>query len=1021
MRNNVRMARGLAGIFSALLVVSIGAEGILDSYRTSIDFQLGTRSTRVVTDNAGDDLYTYTSDFSTTDELVAYHKDLAERVEEEATVLLRNENNALPLASDEKVTLLGMRMNYPQYGGQISSSPKASQNVSPYTAFEERGFQINPVLQSVYEELAGLNTLGRTGGFGAPLTDYQPGQFANSFGVGNTTSTLEIGECDPDAYATLTTTYSDSEIKNSYAEYNTAIVMLGRPTSEAADFFPGSAGQTNPDEFDAGTDILGLSKNEKKLLEYATNNFGKVIVLINSGNAMDVPELKSYDLDAVLWIGEPGNYGFYGVADVLNGTVSPSGHLPDTFATKASLSPAMQNFGVFTFANQSENFSDDRNGWYLAELENIYIGYYYYETRYFDSIVRPESNAAVGSAASSTNGTTWEYANEVVYPFGYGLSYTTFAEEITGLQCDFDDLSLTAQVKVTNTGARPGKHAVQLYASAPYSPGGLEKSAIQLIGYEKTDTLEPGASQEVTISVDLQYLASYDENYAHDGVTGAYVLDAGDYYFATGNGAHEAVDNVLTAMGHLTTGNAQLVKAVHLDAQKALTHSKNGTLIQNQLQDADLKNNGVDVTYLSRSDWSGTFPKPLTDVSITEEMTGFQNVLYTVASGESSDILWNQNYGIGFAALKPAAGESIDYDDPRLLQLIEQMNLSEVLLNIRVGQSGWGEMVSIDQPIAYAGGGPMGFSEQSLGEKADRDGLYAIREDDPNYGYYLNTLPTGVTIAATFSREIAYEVGTMLGNDSIWNGVVSTWSPGANQHRTPYNGRNHEYFSEDPMLTAYMANDWCAGGKAYGLILCPKHFAFNDQETNRSGVAAFVTEQRAREGELRGFQMCFEEGNALGTMTTFNRVGSTYGSAHVGMMKNILRGEWGFKGIAITDMVNGPVYMNVISALMAGTDTMDSGSDTNMSYPGWSDLTPEKVAGDAALAQAVQDAAHHVEYALLNSNFMNGYNETTHFVRAYPWYEKIALVSIAATGVLTLLCAALYIRARVSGGKKEEK
>ena len=1016
-----RLTRGLTGVFSVLLVIAIGAEVILDSYRTSIDFQLGTQSSKVVTDASGDGLYTFLSDFSTTTDLVAYHKDLAERVEEEAVVLLRNENNALPLASDQKVTLLGMRMNYPQYGGQISSSPKTFQNINPFTAFADKGFQINPVLKTVYEELTTLTEKGRKGGFGVSLSDYQPGQFSNSFGVGNTTRSLEIGECDPEEYGALSSSYSEDEILSSYKEYDTAIVMLGRPTSEAADFFPGQSGLTSPDEFDDGTDILGLSKNEKKLLRYARDNFAKVIVLINSGNAMDVPELKTYDLDAVLWIGEPSNYGFLGVADVLNGTVSPSGHLPDTFAVKASLSPAMQNFGVFPFENQDEDFANTRNGWYLAELEGIYIGYYYYETRYFDSIVNPASNASVGSPTSSTDPNTWVYENEVVYPFGYGLSYTSFTEEITALDCDFDAWKLTAKVKVTNTGDREGKHAVQLYASLPYLPGGVEKSAIQLIGYGKTDTLAPRASEELEITVDLQYMASYDETFAHDDVMGAYILDPGRYYFTTGNGAHDAVNNVLTAMGSISDGDARLVKTVSLDTQKALTHSLNGTLIQNQMQDADLKNNGIDVTYLSRGDWSETFPSPLTGISITEAMTGFKNVLYTVARGETTDVVWGQDNGIHFADLKPAVGQNLSYDDPALIKLIEQMDIEEVLKNIRVGQAGWGELRSIDQPNAYAGGGPMGFSEQTLGDKADRTGLYAIQEDDPNYGYYLNTLPTSVTIAATFSHQLTYEIGTMLGNDSIWNGVVSTWSPGGNQHRTPYNGRNHEYFSEDPMLTSYMANDWCAGGRAYGLILCPKHFAFNDQETNRSGVAAFVSEQRAREGELRGFQMCFEQGNAMGVMTTFNRVGSTYGSAHAGMMSGILRGEWGFKGIAITDMVNGPVYMNVISAVIAGTDTMDSGSDGNMGFDGWKDFTPEGISGDTRLSKSVQEAVHHVEYALLNSNFMNGYNETTHFARVYPWYEQIALGAIIGTGSLTLIAAGLYVLILVKGKKEEGK
>ena len=1008
-----RIMRGLFGIFATVLVIAIGAEQMLDVYRSSIDLQLGTTSYQVVTADTEADLYNFKSDYASAEELVAAHHALADTVMEEGIVLLRNDNGALPLAQDEKVTLLGMRMNYPQYGGQISMQVTKEQIIDPFTAFADSGFDINPVMKKVYEELTQYTELGRS----AKATDFQPGKLTNSFGVSNDTTSLEIYECDPDAYGELSSTYTDEDIIDSCGEYGTAIVMLGRPTSEAADFIPGAEGIANPDEFEADKDILGLSINEQKLLQYAVEHFDKVVVLINSGNAMDLPELKEYDIDAAMYIGEPSCFGFRGVANVLNGSANPSGHLADTFATRASRSPAVQNYGVFTFANQDPDIKDKRNGWYVAELEGIYVGYYYYETRYFDSVANPDSNASVATPASSTTGDVWNYDDEMVYPFGYGLSYTTFDEEITALDADFENLTLTAKVKVTNTGDVVGKHVVQLYASLPYIPGGLEKSAIQLAGYEKTGLIEPNASEEVEIAIDLHYITSYDETIEHDGTRGAYLLDAGDYYFATGNGAHEAVNNVLKAMGYDVDGNADLARSVSLDAQKLITESLSGTMIENQLQDADLKNNGVEVTYLSRSDWNGTFPQPLTDLAITDEMTGFENTIYTVKTGETSDVKWGQNYGIMFSDLKPAAGEKLDYDDPKLLQFIEQMDLEDVMMNLRVALTGWHAVESLGLPAMNMAGDSMGYNDRPIGDAAAATGPYTIDADDPNYNFNTSIIP--VLVSSTFSHDVAAQVGALMGNDSIWNGGTLICAPGANQHRTPYCGRNHEYFSEDPMLTAYMANDWIAAGNDYGIMNGPKHFAFNDEETNRAGIATFITEQRARECELRGFQLCVESGNADTLMTTFARVGSVYGSAHTGLIQGILRDEWDYKGIVFSDMVNGPTYMNVESSIIAGTDLMTSGSDTNLEFDGWTNFTPEGIAGDARMMERVQEATHHVMWTLANSNFMNGFDETSHTARLYPWYERIALGIIAGAGILTLISLIAYIVSLVKSKKKE--
>ncbi|MBR0063422.1 MAG: glycoside hydrolase family 3 C-terminal domain-containing protein, partial [Oscillospiraceae bacterium] len=397
-----------------------------------------------------------------------------------------------------------------------------------------------------------------------------------------------------------------------------AIIVLGRDAGESACFYPGAKGMLKPEEFTQSPtgNIFSLSNEERDLVNWVeAQGFGKVVVLLNSGTSMEVEELKrDAGVDAMLWIGNPGAYGTYGIADLLKGSALPSGHLPDTWAVNSALSPAAQNLGIYTFDNYEDIETTNNNGlrssWYLVELEGIYNGYKYYETRYFDA-EKGQGNASKAAAGQSTTGTSWNYDSEVSFPFGFGLEGSTFTEEITDANIDWLGTS-TVTVKVTNTGDKAAKHAVQLYVSAPYTDydkqNGVEKSAIQLIGYAKTGEakektyadivlLNPGESEDVVISFNASDFYSYDRTYDHDGVTGAWILEKGDYYFATGN-AHEAVKSVLDGTAYKASNDSDVYK-----------ESANGVTIQNELSGADLNNLGFSVTYLSRSDWFGTFPK----------------------------------------------------------------------------------------------------------------------------------------------------------------------------------------------------------------------------------------------------------------------------------------------------------------------------------------------------------------------------------------------------------------------------
>lgn len=1013
--------RGLTTLTASLLTVSVAAGPVVDSYRTDIDKFLGTKSSAMVTDSTDEDLYTYKSDYSSTTELLDSIEDLGERMSEEGTVLLKNENNALPLSKDEtqKLSLLGFSSYYPVQGGDMGSSLSVNKGTDADTvdfveALNAKGFGINEDLQKLYKSLEAdfkteVNMWGNIMEYyhiTAPATD---GVFASK----------EPSQEKMDSV--------DDKWKDSMDDYNVMLVTIGRSSTENGTYLPGVDGVDASQDLNQ-TDPLGLSDDERDLINAAVeakeNNGGKVIVMLNNANAMEIDEIKNNDgVDAIMEIGFPGGYGFYGVADILSGEANPSGHLTDTYAVTNANSPAAQNFGNYEWTNADPSVNINAEE---VEAEDIYAGYKYYETRYADTVLgQGNADATVGSST----GKAWNYDDEVSYPFGYGLSYTTFEQTLKSVDVDLANRTVTAEVDVKNTGDVAGKDVVQLYTSVPYTDydveNKVEKSAVQLLDYEKTDMIEPGESQTVTITADAQDMASWDSSCENEaGTTGNWILDNGTYYFTVGNGAHEAVNNVLAAQDQDVEGNKDNVQTWELGDfdSSSFAVTLNGTPVENQLQDADLNNWMEDtVTYLSRNDWEGTWPETYKDLTATDEMISTMADDYSdiEANGDPSSVTFGADNGMTLANMKGVE----DITDERWSTLMDQLTLEECLIRTGLGGTSTKVIESITSPEAIQNDGPNGFNSYPLGQYANSDASTGdpcvIAEDDPNRDYKMGVMANETVIGQTFSKQLAAEWGKAVGNYSLWANTAIWWGVGTNLHRTPYNARNHEYFSEDAVLTAGQGAAIIKAGHDYGVLIAPKHLAFNDTEINRTGIAEFMTEQAARENELRGIQSCIEDANALAVMTTYNRVGCVTSNAHTGLLLNILHKEWGFKGLMSEDFIQDPAYTKIHMAVHNGvTMTCNTGDNTMAAveavWPYWS---VENASQSEELLTDLKQAMLYQNYALANSNAMDGMSTSTHIEKLNTWYDNLITGLRIGFGVLTVLCATMYLL----GLKKKEQ
>lgn len=1075
--------RGLTTLFTFIFSLTIIIGVVAESYKATIDTALGTLSEKFVSENTEDDpLY---DKFQPSAEvlnedgtgnshaLIQKAIDLNRQQAAEGAVLLKNNNadgQGLPLAGNSQVTLFGIRSHVSLLGssfGVKAQGPYISleqaltqnktdfKNTIAYTPnnnfatgevtrgatldswsgdefeFEGAGFTVNPVMTAIYDKLneTYLHSENET-----PSAEYDPGE----------PSAAEIKAVNSDYAA-------------SFAEYgDAAIVVISRPSAESKDYLPGGVADGLGAE-----EPLQLTANERDTIEMAKKCSDNVIVLLNSANAVEIGDLKNDpEIDSILWIGFPGCYGMLGVSDILCGRTSPSGALPDIYATYNMSAPAMQNMGNFQYENGAEMLTrgagqtGGTTGNYLIEAEGIYVGYRYYETRYYDSVFgNGNAGSPVGAYASSTE---WDYDKEVAYGFGYGLSYTDFTQEFEG-EPEFNvstdpetgvcDATAVFHVKVTNTGDMAGKSIVQIYGQAPYTEGGVEKSAVQLLNFGKTDTLKPGESQVVSVEVDLQYIASYDNTYDNgDGTVGTYILDPGTYYFAMGNGAHDALNHMMARQGadpESLSGESNSAMAYEhkitedFISSTAFSVSKTGEKISNQLDYADWNYfQPGEVTYLSRTDWAGTYPKSYTDMTlVNEELINLLNGnYYTIQTDDdTSGITWGKDSNLMFYEMY-----GTDFDDAKWQELLDKMTLEEAQYLATFGGPSIPGVSSIGTVETYMTENAGNGVAVNLNASKDTGAPWSISASDPNGNWHPEVFANAPLVAASFNQDLYKEVGSFIGEEALFTGIPILWGPGLNTHRHAYNGRNGEYYSEDPVLSGSAAMEFAIGALDYGLIAAPKHFAFNDQETNRSGVAPYMLEQRAREVELRAYQIAFEatkydteevDAGMRGLMVSFSKIGPVECTASYELMTEILKEEWGFKGYAVTDIYDDTdIYGAVLASGTTcfdtrgisgfyGATTLENCSTFATQVDG-SKVSAQLLSGDARLQNAVKDSCHNILYAFSQSSLMNRYNSTTHIEQTMTWWRMAYMAAIAAFGILLLASGALYV---LSSKRKERE
>lgn len=913
----------------------------------------------------------YEGDFATEEERVAKGAELVKQVEAEGAALLTNEEKTLPLAEGAKVSLFSTSSVNIVYGGTGSANVDSSKCDNLKTALEKEGFEVNQALWDFY-----------TTGDAAIYTREDAGATAQDAATaGDAMSTYgkaEIVEAPWDIYT--------EDVISSVENYgDAAIVVLSRIGGEGADcYFDHTLGD--------GKNYLALNEAEKSMMAgiKALKDEGKIekiVVLINTSNALQVDFLKNneYGVDAALWIGGVGATGINAVAEILNGKVNPSGSLVDTYCYDNYSSPAMQNFSTVVYEGDTSLIPAHADT-YMLYQEGIYVGYKYYETRYEDYVM------GTGNAGE------YAYKDDVAFPFGYGLSYTDF--EYSDMEMSYDEASTTYtfKVKVTNTGDVAGKETVQIYVSSPYTQydidNKVEKASVSLVGFEKTGILEPGKSEVLTIEVDGDYVASYDAYGA-----GTYIMDEGDYYFTAATDSHNAANNVLAAKGFTpvntqkrmdAAGNKELVTVWNNPALDTATYATSdaGAEIKNRLNSSDPNMNeevGQTVTYLTRNDWEGTMPSLEKTVKIALNdylVQALQDQQYT--TDPAAEVEMPTLGAKGDLKLVDMIG--LDYDDPKWDELLNQMTFEEMVSLIGDSFHWTMPIESIQAPGTRDENGPQGLTVALFGS-----GL----------GVETTALTSEDVLAATFNKELVYEIGNIVGNDCLDAKVSFLYGPGANTHRTPYGGRNFEYYSEDGVLASEIGKAEVQGIQDKGVYVVMKHFALNDSEQDRIGLGAWLNEQSAREIYLRAFQGALEKSQAggNGVMMAYTRWGAQWSGANAGLVKGIMNEEWGCNGLQITDNVLSSM-VNGIDGVMGGTTTFDS-----MLAFMITNALP-KFEKDPVAVTAMREACHHNLYAIANTIAMNGIGQDTVIKTMEPSIigtVRIAMIALWAVFAVSLV------------------
>lgn len=1004
--------RGLAALMTCLMVLSIVGTGVANTYRGALDDTLGTESYVTIND---DSAARFKTDYATIEDMAAAARDIAIREGEEGTVVMKNDNGVLPLKANANVALFGLAAYnvYGPKGGNADATSLAD-------ALAGAGLNVNETLKDYYlTNIINMHTemrANRWTGKEVPTTVYDhmyvsaPGDW----------TTYQIAEVPPAEFEALGV---PANWKEAIAKDSIGICVFARGAGEGNTYKPGSA--LNYAGEATGEDPLKLSADELAVVEAAKETCSKVIVLLNTGNNMmiaDIAEGGSHEVDGICYIGCPNDYQTIGIANVLTGKVNATGALASAFVRDHQSIPAVQNVGGDYFADYEIVCRNDdprypgkeignigtgsfggadtyNGGMYIVEAEGIYVGYKYYETRYFDAVMG-QGNA--NSAAGATQGSAWNYGDEMLYTFGHGLSYLDYTQTIKSVTVDRSvNGNITAVVEVKNNSNQDGKFLTQLYVQQPYTDYDrtnlVEKSAVMFLNSAKVD-VAAGKSKEVTITIPTKYLASYDANNAK-----TYILDAGDYYFTAAAGAHEAVNNILAAQGKtvadgMDAAGSKAVVSWKLDQLDNTTFAiANNTTVTNVADDADLNYwlPGT-VTYLTRQDWN-TFPinynklnlkiadSPKKDQWIAEMRGETYTISDTGAAAEAVP-------GPKFAASEIGAEQLNNINDPYWDKLVHAITIDEAVGAVIHGGSRSDTLTNIDNPVVIQNEGPTGISAGYTDEATGK-----------TYKFNVNSQ---TLLGCSFNPELAYQWGLVEGNSCLWVERYDLWGSGLTLNRTPYNGRNYEYISEDPMLTNVIGREVIQGCSDKGIINGPKHMGFNDQEHNRAGISAYMTEQKFRETDLRGFEGALSDAFGMGVMIAFNRIGATNASHHVGMIQKIVRGEWGFKGLISTDMMNNYLYFNAESMVMAGiTQVADFAADNshiNLGEGGvdavWPHISLETVSKDSNLVEQARENLKYQLYIFANSAILNISTQ-----RVNTWWDTALTVTTYASSILAVL------------------
>ncbi|MGM9592997.1 MAG: glycoside hydrolase family 3 N-terminal domain-containing protein [Candidatus Onthomonas sp.] len=887
------------------------------------------------------------------EETAAQSREIVEQVSEEGIILLKNEENGLPLSDTAKLNVFGWASTNPVYGGTGSGSVDVSTAVDLLTGLENAGFELNSELSDFYvayraDRPAITINNGQDWTLPEPTADSYTQEMLDNAKAFSDTAVIVIGRCGgegadlpQDMGAVLDGTYDAERDVIANGSYNQGTKYTNALYKNNGDY----------DDFAPGSTYLELSQTEKDLVDLVTSNFDKVVIVYNGANPLEMGWINDYEqIKSLVVCPGVGATGFNALGSILKGTVNPSGKTTDTWVYDLTAAPYFNNIGHFAYTNVEDVTTAAKEWWERADgvvsfvdyVESIYVGYRFYETAAVEGLI--------------------DYDTTVQFPFGYGLSYTSFTQSMGELNVAADG-TITVDVTVTNTGDTAGKEVVELYFNPPYTNGGIEKSAANLIAFDKTDLLQPGASQTLTLRFTAEEMASYD-----DQGSGCYVLEAGAYEISLRTDSHNVVDT----------------KVYNVDT--TVTYDESNPRSDDQIAAVNQFDFARgEVTYLSRADGFANYAEATaapasTELPDTYEVTGngtYDPTLYN----DDSDIMPTTGAKNGLT-LYDLRGAS--YDDAQWEALLDQLSVDDMVEMIGYGGYGSPAIASVGKLKALDADGPAGISARVSADADKTNGL----------GY-----PSEIVIAATWNTDMAKLAAEGLGAEARDLGVDGWYAPSMNMHRSAFAGRNFEYYSEDPMLSAAMAVAECEGIYEYGLYPFIKHFALNDQETNRNGMlCTWTTEQAMREIYLRPFEACIKisGSNPITVMSSYNYIGTTWAAACPELQNTVLREEWGFQGMVLSDYFGNYGYMDADKAVRGGTDMMlaTAGNDAIMT-----DTT------SATSVLAMRQACKNIMYTMVNSYTYETYDPNAISGWVMTFYTVDAVIAV----ILVLAEAALLV------------